>query len=94
MKTLVTILFAGALSTTTVLAGVIPSEHRKTERPAPQLPFRLYDKRPSGARRVTEAAPAANIGTPQLPMRLYHKEPVAPKGKSGNVKVKVAGRIR
>ena len=91
MKTLVTILFAGVLSTTSVLAGVIPSEHRKTERPAPQLPWRLYEKRPSGARRVAGAAPA-NIGTPQLPMRLYQKQPLAAQGKPGNVNV--AGRIR
>ena len=91
MKILVTILFAGMLSTTSVLAGVIPSEHRKTERPAPQLPLRLYEKRPSGARRVTGTSPA-NIGTPQLPMRLYQKQPLGAQREPGNVKV--ASRIQ
>jgi hypothetical protein len=93
MKTLVTILFAGVLSTTSVLAGVIPSEHRKTERPAPQLPWRLYEKRPLGAQRAKDrAASAANIGTPQLPMRLYRKQPLGAQRKPGNVKV--ASRIQ
>jgi hypothetical protein len=92
MKTLVTILFAGALSTATVMAGAIPSDHRTAARPAPRLPWRLYEKRPLGTRRVAGAATAATIGTPQLPLRLYQKQPLAAQGKPGNVKV--ASRIR
>jgi len=92
MKALVTILLAGALSSATVLAGALPRDHRKTERPAPQLPWRLYEKRPSGARRVTAAGPAANVGTPQLPMRLYQKRPMGAKPKPANVRV--ASRVQ
>lgn len=93
MKTLVTILFAGALSTTTALAGALPRDQRAAERPAPQLPWRLYEKRPTGAQRAKDhAASAANIGTPQLPMRLYQKQPLSAQRKPGNVKV--ASRIQ
>jgi hypothetical protein len=81
VKTLVSVLIAGALSTTAVFA-----EAAETSRNAagnentiatPRLPFRPLNKRPSGARQAAVAAPKVNVESPKLPFRLYQKQPTA-----------------
>jgi len=79
MKTLATILLAGALSATAAFAGALPRNDKVAEKAVPQLPFRLYQKRPVATQQVA-GAPARNIGVPQLPSRLYQKRPTGAAG--------------
>jgi hypothetical protein len=77
MKTLVSVLIAGALSTSGAFAGAAGTA-------SPQVPFRLFDKRPAGARQAAVAAPKVDVAAPQLPFRPYQKRPtVAPSKPSG-----------
>ena len=80
MKTLATILIAGALSVTGAFAGAIPRENAEVKKAAPQLPFRPYQKRPVGTA-AASAAPAATVATPKLPFRPYQKRPTAQSSK-------------
>jgi hypothetical protein len=77
MKTLVSILIAGALSTTGALAVAPNVAGNGNTIATPKLPFRPFHKRPAGARQAAVAAPKVNVGTPQLPFRPYQKRPTA-----------------
>lgn len=74
MKTLATILLAGALSVTAVFAGAVPRENAEAKKAAPQLPFRPYQKRPVGKAAASPALPVT-VATPTLPFRPYQKRP-------------------
>jgi len=80
MKTLVSVLIAGALSATGAFAGAdgtSPNVNGNENTVAsPHVPFRPLNKRPSGARQTTET-PKANVATPLLPFRHYQKQPTA-----------------
>jgi hypothetical protein len=80
MKTLVSVLIAGALSTTGAFAGAAETSPNVTSNEntiaTPHVPFRPLNKRPSGARQ-TEEAPKVNVATPRLPFRHYQKQPLA-----------------
>ena len=73
MRTLATVLLAGALSTTAIFAGAIPRTDAATKKPAPQLPFRPDPKRPVGT--TAPRIEGATVATPTLPFRLYQKRP-------------------
>jgi hypothetical protein len=73
MKTLVSVLVAGALCVTGAFAEAAGSDNTIA---TPHAPFRPLNKRPSGARQTT-VAPKANVGTPRLPFRHYQKQPLA-----------------
>ena len=79
MKTLVSVLIAGALSSAGAFAGEAGTSPEATANEntiaTPHLPFRPSPKRPGGARQ-TEVAPKVNVGTPQIPFRHYQKQPV------------------
>jgi hypothetical protein len=79
MKTLVSVLIAGALSSTGAFAGAAEPSPKVTTNEntiaTPHVPFRPLNKRPGGARQ-TEVAPKVNVGTPHLPFRHYQKQPV------------------
>jgi hypothetical protein len=81
MKTLVSILTGGALSTTGAFAGAIPRSPNVAGNDntiaTPKLPFRPVQKRLAGARQSAEAEPKANVRAPQLPFRPYQKRPTA-----------------
>jgi hypothetical protein len=82
MKTLVSVLIAGALAATSALAGAGNDSTMAT----PHVPFRPLNKRPSGARQAVVVKPRANVATPQLPFRLYQKRPTAaPSNKPGSL---------
>jgi len=86
MKTLVTILIAGALSSTSALAGAIPRNHARVEKVTTQLPMRLYQKRPDGiATAVGSRALPVTVSAPRLPFRLNQKRPVAPPARPNNI---------
>jgi hypothetical protein len=73
MKTPVSDLIAGALSTTVAFAGVAPASRNVAGDNAIatlKLPFRLSHKRPAGARRSAVAEPTVNVRTPQMPFGL------------------------
>jgi hypothetical protein len=83
MKTLVSVLIAGALSSTGAFAGKAETSSAETSPKVtanentiatPHMPFRPLTKRPGGARQ-TGVAPKVNVGTPQLPFRHYQKQP-------------------
>jgi hypothetical protein len=93
MKTLVTILLAGALSATAGLAGALPRNNAGTEKTVPQLPFRPYQKRPDGiGAAAASRALLVTVATPQLPFRLYQKRPVGSERKPS--KIETANRSR
>ena len=79
MKTLVSVLIAGALSSTGAFAGAAETSPKVTANEnmiaTPHVPFRPLTKRPGGARQ-TEVAPKVNVGTPQIPFRHYQKQPL------------------
>ena len=79
MKTLVSVLIAGALSSTGAFAGAAETSPKVTANEntiaTPHVPFRPLTKRPGGARQA-EVAPKVNVGTPQVPFRHYQKQPV------------------
>ena len=81
MKTLVSVLVAGALSTTGAFAGAAPTLRNVAGNDntiaTPRLPFRPFQKTPAGARQSVMAEPRVNVGTPQLPFRPYQKRPTA-----------------
>jgi hypothetical protein len=81
MKTLVSILIAGTLSTTGAFAGAAPTLRNVAGSDntiaTPKLPFRLFHKGPAGARQSAVAAPRVNVAAPQLPFRHYQKQPTA-----------------
>jgi hypothetical protein len=89
MKTLVSVLIAGALSSTGAFAGAADTSPKDTANEntiaTPHVPFRPLTKRPGGARQ-TEVAPKANVGTPHLPFRHYQKQPLGtPSNKPSSV---------
>ena len=71
MKTLVSILIAGALSTVGAFAETGNTPH---------APFRPLNKRPSGARQTATAESKVNVESPRLPFRHNQKQP-APSNK-------------
>jgi hypothetical protein len=73
MKTLVTILLAGVLSSTAVMAGALPRNKAEDKKPAPQLPFRPHQKRPDGT--AASRTEGVTVATPTLPFRPYQKRP-------------------
>ena len=79
MKTLVSVLIAGGLSSTGAFAGAAGRSPKVTTNEStiatPRMPFRPLTKRPGGARR-TEVTPKVNVGTAQIPFRHYQKQPV------------------
>ena len=80
MKTLVSVLIAGALSTTGAFAeaGTSTSPNvagNDNTIATPRVPFRPLPKRPTGRRQAAVTAEGANVGTPQLPFRPYQKRP-------------------
>jgi len=81
MKTLVSVLIAGALSSTGAFAGAVLTSSNVAGNDnaiaTPRLPFRPLNKRPSGARQAAAPAPKVNVGAPQLPFRHYQKQPMA-----------------
>jgi hypothetical protein len=81
VKTLVSILIAGALSTPGAFAGAAPKSGNVAGNgntiATPKVPFRPYNKRPAGAHEAAVAAPKVNIGAPQLPFRPDQKRPTA-----------------
>jgi hypothetical protein len=78
MKTLISVLIAGALSAGGVFAEAAPNATGNDNVVAtPKLPFRLFPKRPTGARQSAAAGSRVNVGSPQLPFRLYQKQPTA-----------------
>ena len=90
MKTLVSVLIVGALSTMSALAaaaltsGNVAGNDNTVS--TSKLPFRLFHKRPAGARQSAVAEPRANVGTPQLPFRPYQKRPTgAPSNKPSGI---------
>jgi hypothetical protein len=78
MKTLLSVLIAGALSSTGVFAGETSPKVTANENTiaTPHAPFRPLTKRPGGARQ-TEVSPKVNVGTPKIPFRHYQKQPLA-----------------
>ena len=81
MKTFVSIFIAGALSAPGMFAEA-PSTSRDLARnentiAAPKVPFRPFQKRPSGARQSATAEKKVNVSSPQLPFRPYQKRPTA-----------------
>ena len=80
MKTLLSILIAGALSSTGAFAGAAGSSSNATGNDntvaSPHVPFRPLNKRPTGTRQVS-STPKANVQTPKLPFRHYQKQPLA-----------------
>jgi hypothetical protein len=78
MKTLVSVLLAGALTVTGGFAGALgwSAREARTENTVAgsKLPFRLFHKRPSGAGEVTVTS-KVNLATPQVPFRSYQKRP-------------------
>ncbi len=92
MKTLVSTLIAGALFTTGAFAGEVGTPRsvagNDTTIATPQLQFRPFNKRPSGARRAALVAPK-DVATPQLPFRPYQKRSIgAPANKLSNIEAK------
>jgi hypothetical protein len=85
MKTFISILIGGALSTVSAFAGAVatPSTAAGSDHTmgTPQVPFRPVQKRPSGARQTAAAAPKANIAVPQLPFRPVPKYPTGTSSK-------------
>ncbi|SRR5579871_2079494 len=81
MKTLTSILIAGALSTTSIFAEAVPASQNTVGNDnaiaTPKLPFRLFHKRQTGARQPAAGESSVNVGSPQLPFRLYQKQPSA-----------------
>jgi hypothetical protein len=81
MKTLITVLIAGALSASGVFAEATAAAHNTAENnneiATPKLPFRLFHKRPTGASQSAAEESKVNVGSPQLPFRLYQKQPTA-----------------
>jgi hypothetical protein len=81
MKTLLSILIAGALSTTGAFAAAASTSRNVAGNDntitTPKLPFRLFHKRPAGSRQSAVTEPRVNVGTPQLPFRPYQKRPTA-----------------
>jgi len=81
MKTLISVLIAGALSTTSIFAATAPASESVAGNDnaiaTPKLPFRLFHKRPTGTRQSAERESRVNVGSPQLPFRLYQKQPTA-----------------
>jgi hypothetical protein len=81
MKTLVSILIVGALSTASAFAGAAPTSPNVAGNDntiaTTKVPFRPVQKRPTGARQTAVAAPRVNVATPQLPFRPYQKRPTA-----------------
>jgi hypothetical protein len=79
MKTLVSILIAGTLSTTGAFAAAAPTSCNDAGYDntiaTPKLPFRLFHKRLAGSQQ--SAVREASVGTPQLPFRPYQKRPTA-----------------
>lgn len=79
MKTLVSVLIAGALSTTAAFAGEVGTSPNvagnDNTMATSQLPFRPVPKRPAGARQAAVASPKVNVAAPQLPFRPYQKRP-------------------
>ena len=73
MKTLVTILLAGALSSTAVMAGALPRTKAEEKKAASQLLFRAYQKRPVGT--AASRTEGVKVATPMLPFRPYQKRP-------------------
>ena len=73
MKTLITILLAGALSSTAVMAGALPRNKAEEKKAASQLPFRAYQKRPVGT--AASRTEGVKVATPMLPFRPYQKRP-------------------
>jgi hypothetical protein len=89
MKTLVSVLIAGALSSTGAFAGAAETSPKVTGNKnviaTPHVLFRPLTKRPGGARQ-TEVTPKANLGTPHFPFRHYQKQPVGtPSNKPGGI---------
>jgi hypothetical protein len=78
MKTLLSILIAGALTSTGVFAGGAETSPKVTANEntiaTPHAPFRPLTKRPSGARQ-NEVSPKVNVETPKIPFRHYQKQP-------------------
>jgi hypothetical protein len=90
MKTLVSVLIAGALSTTGAFAGAAGTPPNVAGNDntiaTPQLPFRLFHKRPAGARQAAVAAPRVDVAAPHLPFRPYQKRPSgAPSNKATGI---------
>jgi hypothetical protein len=81
MKTLISVVIAGALSTTSIFAEAAPASPNVAGNDnaiaTPKLPFRLFHKRPTGARQSAVGESRVNVGSPQLPFRLYQKQPTA-----------------
>ncbi len=81
MKTLISVLIAGALSTTSIFAAAAPASQNVAGNDdaiaTPKLPFRPIHKRPTGARQSAAGESRVNVGSPQLPFRLYQKQPTA-----------------
>jgi hypothetical protein len=81
MKTLVSILIAGALSTTGAFAAAAATSRNFAGNDntitTPKLPFQLLHKRPAGSRQSAVTEARVNVGTPQLPFRPYQKRPTA-----------------
>jgi len=79
MKTLVSILIAGTLSTAGLFAGAAPASPNAGGHDnaiaTSKLPFRPVQKRSAGARQAAVATPKVNVGSPQLPFRPYQKQP-------------------
>lgn len=93
MKTLVSVLIAGALSTTGAFAGAAGTSPNVAANDntiaTPQVPFRLFHKRPAEARQAALAAPRVDVAAPQLPFRPYQKRPIAsPSNKPTGIEAK------
>jgi hypothetical protein len=77
VKTLVSILIAGVLSSAGAFADNGNTSH---------APFRPLNKRPSGARQAATTASKVNVESPKLPFRHYQKQPTpAPSNKPGGL---------
>jgi|HubBroStandDraft_6_1064221.scaffolds.fasta_scaffold578831_3 hypothetical protein len=81
MKTLVSMIIAGALSTQGVFAGASSASRDVTQNDntiaTPKLPLQLFHKRPAGARQSAAMEKTVNVASPQLPFRPYQKRPTA-----------------
>ena len=73
MKTFATILLAGVLSSTAMMAGALPRNKAEDKKPAPHLPFRPHQKRPDGT--AASRTEGVTVATPMLPLRPYQKRP-------------------
>jgi hypothetical protein len=77
VKTLVSILIAGALCSVGAFADSANTPH---------APFRPLNKRPSGARQAAATESKVNVESPKLPFRHYQKQPTpAPSNKPSSL---------